>query len=440
MGMKQNRYVGFGFVMAIFAAAVVLYSVIGNLPAVSAQGLGLPDAKTSKPIPDSKVKSADNKPVAYVVKKEDIVRNIVLTGELRAEVSTQINAPRIQSSFANNVTFLAPEGSIVKKGERIVEFDDSSLISSKSEAERSLDEANLNIQKKKADLEAQRCDLLSSLAQAKSSLQQDELYGRISKDLLPANTYQKYQLNVTKSKLSLQKAKEQLDNFEKSYASQMSLAEISRSQAEINLKKIESDAQLLKIDAPQDGILVYGDNWQSKRKVQVGDSIFPGMEVVRLPDLSTMQVIGYVYDTEYSILKPNMRCTVKLDSLPDFEVGGSIVSVTSVASLKGFTSEKKVFQTIVRLDKVDSSIMKPGMTARVNIPLILAKETPAIPREYLGVDSLGRDFILKGKEPKTASVQFVKLGAIGDRMVQAVSGVSVGDPLIPAQRIAEVSK
>ena len=438
--MKQNRYVGFGFVMAIFAAAVVLYSVIGNLPAVSAQGLGLPDAKTSKPIPDSKVKSADNKPVAYVVKKEDIVRNIVLTGELRAEVSTQINAPRIQSSFANNVTFLAPEGSIVKKGERIVEFDDSSLISSKSEAERSLDEANLNIQKKKADLEAQRCDLLSSLAQAKSSLQQDELYGRISKDLLPANTYQKYQLNVTKSKLSLQKAKEQLDNFEKSYASQMSLAEISRSQAEINLKKIESDAQLLKIDAPQDGILVYGDNWQSKRKVQVGDSIFPGMEVVRLPDLSTMQVIGYVYDTEYSILKPNMRCTVKLDALPDFEVGGSIVSVTSVASLKGFTSEKKVFQTIVRLDKVDSSIMKPGMTARVNIPLILAKETPAIPREYLGVDSLGRDFILKGKEPKTASVQFVKLGAIGDRMVQAVSGVSVGDPLIPAQRIAEVSK
>ena len=61
---------------------------------------------------------------------------------------------------------LAPEGSFVRKGERIVEFDDASLLSNKSEAERTLDEAKLNIEKKKADLEAERCDLLSSVAQA----------------------------------------------------------------------------------------------------------------------------------------------------------------------------------------------------------------------------------------------------------------------------------
>ena len=123
-------------------------------------------------------------------------------------------------------------------------------------------------------------------------MKQDELYSKISKDLLPGNTYQKYQLNVTKSKLSLQKAKENLDNFEKSYASQMALVEIKRSQAEIDLKKIESDMLLLKIDAPQDGILIYGDNWTSNRKIQPGDSLFQGMEVASLPDLSSMQVVG----------------------------------------------------------------------------------------------------------------------------------------------------
>jgi HlyD family secretion protein len=440
MSMKKKRHVGFGLLRAIVAAAVILYSVIGYLPPASAQNPGLTSTKDDKPIPTSTEKTADKVAAAYVVKNEDIVKNVILTGELRAEVSTSITAPMIQSSFSNSVTFLAPEGSIVKKGERIVEFDDSSLVSQRSEAERSLDEAKLSILKKKADLEAQRCDLLNSVAQAEAKLKQDELYGKISKDLQPANTYQKYQLNVTTSKLSLQKAKEQLDNFEKSYASQMALAEINRSQAEINLKKIQSDTQLLKIDAPQDGILVYGDNRQSRRKVQTGDSIFPGEEIVRLPDLSTMEVIGYVYDTEYSILKPNMRCTVKLDALPDFEVGGVLVSMTSVAGLKGFTSEKKVFQAVVRLDKVNSSVMKPGMTARVILPLILASQAPAIPREYIGVDALGRDFILKGKDIKTASVQFVKVGAIGDRMVQAVTGVSAGDSLIPSQLVAEVSK
>jgi multidrug efflux pump subunit AcrA (membrane-fusion protein) len=272
-------------------------------------------------------------------------------------------------------------------------------------------------------------------------LKQDELYGKISKDLLPGNTYQKYQLNVTKSKLSLQKAKEQLDNFEKSYASQMSLVEISRSQAEINLKKIDSDMMLLKIDAPQNGILIYGDNWTSNRKIQPGDSLFPGMETASLPDLSSMQVVGYVYDTEYSSLAPDMRCSITLDALPGFKVDGRIVSLTSVASRKSFVTTKKVFQTVVQLDKVDPASMKPGMTARVGVPLILAKDTPAIPREYLGNDPQGRYFVLKkGNESKAAGIQYVTIGAIGDRLVQAISGVSVGDPLIPMQRLAEVSK
>jgi HlyD family secretion protein len=440
MGIKKNQFIELGLLTAMLAATIVLYAVHGHLPEVFAQNPGISSNKTLAPLPAEGAKSGAAKSTTYVVKNDQIIKNIVLTGELRAERSIQINAPRIQSNFSNAVTYLAPEGSIVKKGERIVEFDDSSLLSSKSEADRTLDEAKLSILKKKADLEADRCDLLSSLSQAESQLKQDELYGKIDKGLLPANDYQKYQLNVTKSKLAVDKAKEQLSNFEKSYASQVSLVEINRSQAEINLKKIESDMQLLKIDAPQDGIFIYGDNWVSNRKVQPGDTIFPGMEVASLPDLTSMQVLGYVYDTEYRVLKPDMQCSIRLDALPDFKAGGQIISLTSVASRKGFSSDKKLFQTIVRLDHIDANIMKPGMTARVNVPLVLAKETPAVPREYFGVDNQGGYFVVKGADPKLAQRQPVRLGVIGDRLIQVVSGVSVGDILIPVQLLAEVTK
>jgi HlyD family secretion protein len=422
-------------------AAVLLIVVAALcLQPASAQNPGLKSTKEATPLPASPAKQIPGKPAAYTVANAQIVREIILTGELKAARSVIINAPDVRSSFSNTISFLAPEGGIVKKGERIVEFDDSSLLSNKSEAERTLDEAKLNIEKKKADLEADRCDLLNSLAQAESTLKQDELYGKISKDLLAGNTYQKYQLNVTKSKLSLQKAQENLSNFEKSYASQMALVEIKRSQAEIDLKKIESDMLLLKIDAPQDGILIYGDNWTSNRKIQPGDSIFQGMEVASLPDLTSLQVIGNVYDTEYSSLQPDMRCIVTLDALPGFSIGGRIISRTSVASRKSFVSQKKVFQTTIQLDKVDPGIMKPGMTARVRVPLVLAKEAAAIPREYLGVDSQGRHFVLKGTEPKKASTQLVKIGAIGDRLAEAVTGISVGDPLLSLQYLAEVQK
>jgi multidrug efflux pump subunit AcrA (membrane-fusion protein) len=380
----------------------------------------------------------ESKPAIYKVDAGQIVKELVLTGEMRAERSVVINAPDIRSSFSNMITFLADEGAQIKKGDRIVEFDDSSLLSQISEAERTLDEAKLTIEKTKADLEAQRCDLLDSVAQAEAELEIRQLYGRISKDLLPANTYQQYQLNLDKAKLSLEKANEQLKNFEETYASEMTLVEIKLSQAEIDLKKIESDTKLLKIDAPQDGILIYGDNWQSNRKLQVGDTVFGGLEVASLPDLSSMQVIGFVYDTEYSSLARGMRCTIMLDAFPDFKMDGEIVSLTNVASRKGFATETKVFQAVVRPDKVTPEMQRPGMTARVRVPIVLAKDIPIVPREYIGVDSQGQYYIYKGTEAKNADMQMVQLGKVGDRAAQVVSGVSLGDSLMPIQSTAEV--
>ena len=439
MGKKKiknnRRFVG----IAVTVILVVLAAGIYMRP-TSAQNPGAGGAKAKSSVPAPPAQETAEKQGAYSVVDSQIIKDVVLTGELRAEHSTVISAPDIRSNFSNMVTFLAPEGAIIKKGQRIVEFDDSSLLSQQSEAERTLDEAKLNIEKTKADLEAQRCDLLNSVAQAKADLEASQLYGRISKDLLPANTYQQYQLNLEKAKLALQKAQEQLDNFEETYASQMALVEITRSQAEISLKKLDSDMQLLKVNAPQDGILVYGDNWQSNRKIQEGDTLFRGMEVARLPDLDSMQVIGYVYDTEYGSLAPDMRCTITLDALPGFKVDGRVVSLTNVGSRKGFASEKKVFQAVVKPDKVTPEMMKPGMTARVIIPVKLASGVPAVPREYLGVDSESRYFVYKGTEPKTASLEYVQPGKIGDRLVQIVSGVSVGDPLLPIQNAEEVSK
>lgn len=418
----------------ISAACVAIATVMmtGWTPLhVSAQNPSLPSSKSSKSIPVASSEPQLEKNVAFTVVKGQIQKDLVLTGELKAAKSIVISGPDIRSSFSTMVTYMAPEGAQIKKGELIVEFDNSSLLSQQSEAERTLDETKLNIEKKKMDLEAERCDLLNSIEKAESQLKQDELYGRIGKELLPANNYQKYQLDMEKSKLSLEQAMEQYENFKQSYESEMELIEISRSQAEINLKQILSDMALLNVYAPQDGILIYGDNWSSNRKIQVGDTLFHGMEVASLPDLSSMQVIGYVYDTEYGAIESGTFCAVRFDALPDFQTGGKIVSLTNVASRKGFASEKKVFQATVKLDKVDSGIMKPGMTARIDIPVVIARDAVSVPREYIGVNSKGGNYVIAGTDAKKAEEVLVTIGAVGDRMVEIVSGISAGDSLLP---------
>ena len=84
----------------------------------------------------------------------DIESTILINGELRAAVSRELNVPNIRSGFASTVTYLAPEGGQVKQGDRILEFDASTLLGQKSEAQRKLDEAKLKIEKTRADLDA----------------------------------------------------------------------------------------------------------------------------------------------------------------------------------------------------------------------------------------------------------------------------------------------
>jgi HlyD family secretion protein len=370
---------------------------------------------------------------ALVVAAVDIPDTILVTGELQAARSREIQVPRIRSGFASAVTYLPLEGTKVKQGDRILEFDASALLTQKSEYERQLDEAQLKIKKTEADLDAQRMDLLIALDQAETAVKVAKLYSDIPKELLPGNTYQKYQLDLEKALLARDKAKEQLANLDDSRQAQMKLVEIAKAQAELNLKRIDADIASLQIDAPQEGIVIYGDNWANNRKIQVGDTLFPGMPVLTLPDLASLQVVGFVYDTELRSLSPGMRCDLYLDAVPGKSWRGTIRSLTSVASKKSFASTHKVFRAIVQPDGVDPDAMKPGMTVRMEIPVSVASNSFAIPREYLGLDAAGKYFVLKGTERKTASVQAVTVGAFSDRLVQVLSGLKAGDRILKVQ-------
>ncbi len=416
--------------------------VLGRAVLTSAQA---PAPKTSKSIDALPPRSADGSAVTkvrepYTVKTSDILHSVLITGELKAARSRDIISPNIRSSFGSSITFLELEGLEVKKGQRILEFDASALLSNKAEAERRLDEAKLKIEKTKADLEVQRSDFLVTLGAAEGTLKVAQLYARIEKSLLPANTFQKYQLDYDKALLARDKAKEQLGNHLASIPAQIALVEVDKAQAELDLKKIEGDVALMAVDAPQDGIIIYGDNWSSNRKFQVGDNAFPGMTVLTLPDLSSMQVIGYIYDTELRMLSSNMVCDLRLDAISGRVWKGRILSLTSVASRKGFASQHKVFRATIQPESVDLSVMKPGMTVRVEVPVSLASAAVSVPREYLRCNAEGKYYVMKGTDPRNATTQVVQVGVFNERLVQITSGLSAGDKLIEIDAMQQGAK
>ena len=198
MDIQEKRFNRFRLPAVLIAAFAFILVALPHIMTVSAQNPGLTSSKTTPKIPVTTLEPEQEMKAAYTVEKGQIEQDLVLTGELKAEHSIAFSGPDIRSSSSTVVTYMAPEGAQIKQGDLVIEFDDSSLLSQQSEAERTLDETLLNIEKKKMDLEAQRSDLLNAIEQAESQLKQDGLYGKISKELLPANTYQKYQLNMEK--------------------------------------------------------------------------------------------------------------------------------------------------------------------------------------------------------------------------------------------------
>jgi HlyD family secretion protein len=432
--LTQRRWLWIA--LALFAGLLLLGS--RWLTSTHAQATA-PQASNTK-LPAPKPTSAQG-PTSYTVANSDITRTVLITGELKAVQSIDIKAPQLRSSAFSTITYLADEGRTVKKGNRIIEYDSSALLNNLIEAQRSVDEASLSIEKTKKDLEAQRCDLLNSVSQTDGNLKIAEINASIPSDLLPANTYQQYQVTLEENKLSLQKAKEQLANFEASYDAQVNLKMVSKSQAELNYKRIQGDLDLLTVNAPQDGVVIYGDNWSSNRKYQVGDQAFPGQVVVTLPDLTLMEVEGYVFDTELQFLSPGMYCDVHLDAVSGKSWRGKITSLTNVAIRKGFATNQKVFKAKIVLDSVDLRYMKPGMTAHAEISLSMARGVLAVPRQFLALNTLSQYYVLKDMEPRTpGKPETVKVGIFGDTMVQILSGVSIGDRLLPVQTTSETNK
>jgi HlyD family secretion protein len=89
-----------------------------------------------------------------------------------------------------------------------------------------------------------------------------------------------------------------------------------------------------------------------------------------------------------------------------------------------------VFKAVVQPDGIDLNAMRPGMTARLEVPVSLGAGIMAIPREYLGLAADGSYYVVKGTDHKTAVTQSVQVGLFSERMVQIKSGLNDGDEIM----------
>ena len=322
----------------------------------------------------------------FLAHKADYNLTVDETGELEAKISRPVAAPRIRRS-SSNIAKLIPEGTFVKKDQVVVELEARNVETRYNNAIDALALAKAEATRKEAELSMETYLLESEIQATKASLVTAEL--QLNKLAYEAkNVQEKQQIKIEERKLELQKLEKKFKSLEKIQKEEKIRVQMKIKQAANDLKESKRILETLVLKSPVNGIVVYSRHWATGEDVKEGDPAFGGMPLIQIPDLSEMQVILNIYETDAQKISVKDSAVIQVPMLKDKLFSGRVSKIDKIAKPVKKGSNVKKVQVTVDIDSTQKGML-PGMSARCSIIYKRALNSIAIPKEAVfTIDSL----------------------------------------------------
>src|SRR5205807_7351306 len=208
------------------------------------------------------------------VTRKDFVRTVRVHGIVEAVESHAISAPRLsgQSLGSLIITKLVKNGSLVRRGDVLVEFDREAqaknILDKKAEYLDLVDQ----IKKKQADQASARAADETELKQADDAEKTAELEMK-KNEIISRIDAEKNQQNLEQAKASLKQLQETFELKRQAAAAELKILEIQRDRAATAMRWAEGNTGKMVIRSTADGIAVINAIWKGGAisDVQEGD-------------------------------------------------------------------------------------------------------------------------------------------------------------------------
>lgn len=287
------------------------------------------------------------------VETKDIVETVSASGKIQPEVEVKLS-PEVSGEI---VELNVAEGDVVKKGQLLCKIKPDILVSG---YERTV--ASYNAQK-------------SSVASAKQQIIQAEanfknIEARFKRNqtlynekVLSAAEFDAARAEFTVAKTNLETARQGLVG-----------SKFGLEQSAAVVKEASDNLARTNIYAPVDGVV-------SKLSVEKGERVvgtiqMTGTEIMRIANLSTMEVNVDVNENDINRLHLNDTAQIEVDAFIDKKFKGVVTEIANSATVVGTTADQVTnFAVKVRilpqsyqnLDTKKTSPFKPGLSATVDI-------------------------------------------------------------------------
>lgn len=393
-------------------------------------------------------------------------------GNLESAVNIDIKCEMVGGSV---ILWIVDDGTQVEKGEKLVELDSSDLeeklnqqriayekaraamveaekdfaaaqtavqeyldgtyVQELLEAENQITIANENLRSSQNALEHSERMFRKGYISALDLASQRFSVERAQLELDSAETAKDVLVRFTKEKM-LQELTSRRDAAEAQVAAQ----EASFTLEESRLKRLEEQLPKAVITAPADGMVVYaneGDRrgMQQQPQIEMGASVRERQTILRLPDLSQMQVRIVVHESRVEPLgraladaeQAGRELPVRIE-VQGQQLRGRLLSIANQPMPPDWrTGFVKQYQCIASIDGAPEGL-RPGMTARCE--LLVDRKPSVLMIPVLAVIEQGGEFACWVVTERGPERRQLLLGLSNGQMVEVIDGVTEGETVI----------
>ena len=407
-------------------AAVVLCAVGGVVAAVSSA---------------APVSGTDGIPTSRV-QRGDLDMKVYAMGELRASHFETMTAPPIGGGSLE-ITHLLHTGTVVKKGDLVMEFDPTEQRYKLEQNRSELLQAEQEITKAKADAAVTAAEDKVKLLKARFDVRRAEL--DVQKNELVST------IDARKNDLALEQAKRVLAELEQDVKSRsasgkatIALAQEKRNKAKLAMDQAQQNIQKMRVTAPMDGLVALEKNENASGgfffggmtlpEYREGDKVEPGRTVGQVIDPREMELAAKVGELDRNNLKEGQSVEIALDALPGSTFRGTVKTLGGMNNRRFWEAETDAkFDMTIALTSKDSR-MRPGLSAQIVIQGDPHKNTLYLPRQALFLKDTKR--VVYVKRGNNFEPHEVKIDAENESRA-AIEGLDLGtevalvDPTAP---------
>jgi len=303
----------------------------------------------------------------FEVKRGEFIDSLQFRGQVKALKSLTVVAPAEAGDL--QILKIAGDGTQVKQGDTIVEFDRTKTTQDLAQYRSTLNSARAEIEQARAEARLAEEEDLTAVAKAKYDVEAAKLDAS-KQEIVSKIEGAEATLKVSDASQELHQMEEKLKADRAIHQAKIESKRQASRKAAYDAERAERALTKMVLRSPSAGTISLVSLWHpdGDSAFKAGDRAWAGAPIAELPDASALRLSARVDETERGRLALKQAVSVQLDAIPDQQFTGNIERISTIATsdFSGGWPFPRNFDLAITLDQTDARL-RPGMSAQLTV-------------------------------------------------------------------------